>query len=98
MFSHVVLFAGLIGAPNESDLPPKPDFAALLPTFAKLPASERSEWEPYRAEAAALVRYLDRAWAAAKTPELLSDHALNLLTAVQQLDSALLSMNPKPTV
>jgi hypothetical protein len=86
----------MFGAKADTDLPPTPDFASLIPrTCAYLPASDRHGSEQ---EAAALAKYLTRAWSRAKSLDEFTECALNLLTVAQQLDVALMTLNPNPTV
>lgn len=99
MVPYVLLLAGVFGAKGETDLPPQPDFGALIPqTSASLPASERHEWEPVMREAAALAKYMNRCWNSAKSLDELSKYVLDLLTIAAQFDALIVGLNPNPTV
>jgi hypothetical protein len=99
MLMHSLMLALTIGAPTDNKLPPQPDFTALIPHLAaRLPASERDQHTPALQEARLLARYLNRVWSAASSRDELSKSALDLLTITAQLDSALLELNPNPTV
>src|SRR4051812_11228457 len=99
MVLYFVLFAGLVAAKGSPVLPPRPDFEAMIPrTSGTLFARLHSESDPVRREAAALAKYLNRAWDSVAFQDEPRDSALVLLTVVQQFDAALMALNPNPTL
>ncbi len=99
MVLHVALLACLVSVKGDTRLPPRPDFAAMIPqTSTTFLARQRDTFDPAHQEVAALAKYLNRLWDFAANRNESSQYALDLLTVVQQFDSALMVLNPNPTV
>jgi hypothetical protein len=93
-------FLVVAAANGGMNLPPRPDFVAMVPRTSggfSVIACVRDACNPDRREAAALAGYFNRIWDHVAFADEPSD-ALALLTVAQQLDAALMNLNPNPTL
>jgi hypothetical protein len=95
----------LLEVPVAIAHPARPNHAALIhtPTPAeRLSASARADRAAYLSEAQALGRFLDRCWASTvyecARPNPDPNLFANALTALEQFDAAVCTLNPDPTV